>query len=150
MCVEYTPLGPDDVRDVAALESQCFSSAWKEEQYAALVEKGVCRLFGARRNGELIAYIALGVIPGVPDVEVYNIAVSAAARRQGVGKKLLSLAQAAAIRNGTERILLEVRESNSAAVALYEGAGFVLSGRRAGYYTNPSEDARLYIFQCPC
>lgn len=147
---EYAALGREDTGDVAALEARCFSSAWKEEQYAALVEKGVCKLFGVRRDGELIAYIALGAVPGVPELEVYNIAVSEHARRQGVGKKLLALVLAAAARSGIERILLEVREGNAPAIALYEDAGFVARGRRAAYYTKPCEDALLYVYQVPC
>ena len=147
---EYTALGLGDVADVVALESLCFNSAWKKEQYAALVEKGVCKLFGARRDGLLVAYIALGSIPSVPELEIYNIAVSEKVRRQGVGKKLLSLVMAAALRNRVERILLEVREGNTPAIILYENAGFVFSGRRKAYYTEPVEDALLYICQLSC
>ena len=42
---------------------------------------------------------------------------------------------------GAEEVFLEVRESNTAAQALYLGAGFRPVGQRSGYYRNPREDA---------
>ena len=44
---------------------------------------------------------------------------------------------------GVRALYLEVRESNSAARALYESLGFEQVGRRRGYYQYPSEDALL-------
>jgi ribosomal-protein-alanine N-acetyltransferase len=38
-------------------------------------------------------------------------------------------------------MFLEVRESNSAARALYASRGFLAVGRRRGYYRSPVEDA---------
>jgi ribosomal-protein-alanine N-acetyltransferase len=42
---------------------------------------------------------------------------------------------------GASLITLEVRPSNTAALALYRKLGFKLMGIRKGYYTIPSEDA---------
>lgn len=147
---EFIPLDIADCGEVAGLEALCFPTAWKEEQYRVLVEKGRCKLFGARRQGRLLAYIALGTAPGLPDMEIYNIAVDPSERRKGLGKKLLELSLEAARLTSIERILLEVRESNTAARALYEGAGFVSHGRRKSYYSAPPEDAVLYIYHCAC
>jgi ribosomal-protein-alanine N-acetyltransferase len=38
---------------------------------------------------------------------------------------------------------LEVRASNEAAIGLYESLGFVVKGRRRGYYEREGEDALL-------
>jgi ribosomal-protein-alanine N-acetyltransferase len=43
-------------------------------------------------------------------------------------------------------VFLEVRESNAAARCFYEKAGFVQTGRRKSYYTDPAEDAVLYRY----
>ena len=48
-----------------------------------------------------------------------------------------------AARRGCPTALLEVRESNTRALALYRTAGFVQAGRRPGYYNHPREDALL-------
>jgi ribosomal-protein-alanine N-acetyltransferase len=46
-------------------------------------------------------------------------------------------------RRSLAAIMLEVREHNEAAIALYDEAGFVPVGRRRGYYERPREDAIL-------
>ena len=46
--------------------------------------------------------------------------------------------------SGIRAFTLEVRESNAAAQALYESLGFVCEGIRPGYYTKPSEGAKIY------
>ncbi len=65
------------------------------------------------------------------------------ARRKGLGKRLLQALLDAA-RETKSSVFLEVRESNAAARALYENAGFEQTGRRPSYYTSPLEDAILY------
>ena len=40
-------------------------------------------------------------------------------------------------------LTLEVRPSNTAAIALYEGFGFEEVGRRKNYYDLPKEDALI-------
>ena len=73
-----------------------------------------------------------------------NIVVSPAARRTGIGKRLLDALLQAARETNNAAVFLEVRESNHEARAFYEHVGFKLDGRRKSYYFNPSEDAILY------
>ena len=40
-------------------------------------------------------------------------------------------------------LTLEVRDSNAAAIALYEALGFTQIGLRKNYYQHPKEDARI-------
>jgi ribosomal-protein-alanine acetyltransferase len=79
-----------------------------------------------------------------PEWELENIVVAPAARRTGVGRKLVHALIAAAHETDSESVFLEVRESNSATRALYEQCGFTAQGRRKSYYSNPSEDAVIY------
>ena len=79
-----------------------------------------------------------------PEWELENIVVAPAARRTGVGRKLVDALIAAARETNSECVFLEVRQSNSAARALYEQCGFTAQGRRKSYYSNPSEDAVIY------
>jgi ribosomal-protein-alanine N-acetyltransferase len=44
---------------------------------------------------------------------------------------------------GARALELEVRAGSVGAIALYDGLGFVVAGRRAGYYREPAEDALL-------
>ncbi len=79
-----------------------------------------------------------------PEWELENLVVVPGARRKGIGKRLLNALLAAARKTDNSAVFLEVRESNAAARALYETAGFERIGRRYAYYTSPSEDAILY------
>jgi [ribosomal protein S18]-alanine N-acetyltransferase len=78
------------------------------------------------------------------DWEIENIAIAGAARRRGLGTRLLGTFLDHARSQGGTSVFLEVRESNRAARLLYEKWGFEESGRRSGYYTQPQEDAIVY------
>jgi [ribosomal protein S18]-alanine N-acetyltransferase len=73
--------------------------------------------------------------------ELDTMAVDARARRRGMGRALLEAMVAWAAGRGAQRMGLEVRTSNAAALMLYRRLGFAEEGRRAGYYSDPAEDA---------
>ena len=79
------------------------------------------------------------------DWELENIAVLPESQRQGAGQALLAELVAQARTERAERILLEVRASNEAALRLYQRCGFKQIGRRAQYYRNPTEDALVMV-----
>lgn len=81
---------------------------------------------------------------GAAEWELENIVVSPAARRRGLGLRLLDTLLTHAKETNGAPVFLEVRESNTAARSLYQKAGFRQTGRRKSYYTNPLEDAVLY------
>ena len=68
------------------------------------------------------------------EAEVLTIAVMPAARRQGLGRALLTGAMRDAAGRGAQSMFLEVARDNTAALRLYRGMGFVQVGLRAGYY----------------
>ena len=76
--------------------------------------------------------------------EIENIAVIAERQRSGLGRALLGELVSRARLAGGSSVILEVRESNAAACALYEKLGFMEEGRRKSYYHAPKEDAVLY------
>jgi ribosomal-protein-alanine N-acetyltransferase len=97
-----------------------------------------------RSCGFLVAQIGFAQNGG-PEWELENIAVLPEFRRRGLGRELLSALLKHARLQGAERILLEVRESNLAAIRLYQAAGFQQRGRRREYYLNPAEDALILV-----
>ncbi len=84
-----------------------------------------------------------------PDWEIENVAVAAAARRRGLGTRLVTETLDLARARGAGSVFLEVRESNQAARRLYERLAFLQTGRRKSYYHNPIEDALVYSFRFP-
>jgi len=79
----------------------------------------------------------------VDEVHVFRVTVAAPWRQQGVGALLLDGLVAWARVLGARDVVLEVRETNEAARALYARAGFVADGRRVDYY--PGGEAALLL-----
>ena len=81
--------------------------------------------------------------------EIENIAVTGAARRCGLGSRLVGELLDHVRSRAGKTVFLEVRESNRAARALYEKWAFIEVGRRKAYYQNPAEDALILKFNFP-
>jgi ribosomal protein S18 acetylase RimI-like enzyme len=70
-----------------------------------------------------------------------TVGVVPAARRAGIGRRLLDVLLVEAVRRGAREAFLEVRADNDAARAMYRGAGFDEIGIRRGYYAGGKVDA---------
>jgi len=81
--------------------------------------------------------------------EIENIAVTGAARRCGLGSRLVGELLDVIRSRGGKSVFLEVRESNRAARSLYEKWAFLEVGRRKMYYQDPTEDALVLKFIFP-
>jgi ribosomal-protein-alanine N-acetyltransferase len=129
-----------DTEALAALERAASPHPWSTSQLRAELVRGdpdaVLVLEG---RGGLVAYCASRLL--VDEVHIMNLLVHNVARRAGLGRFLLERAVARARRAGARLTLLEVREGNAGARALYRACGFAEIGRRRRYYTNPVEDA---------
>jgi len=77
------------------------------------------------------------------ELEILDLAVARNLRRTGAASFLLQNFLQRETRTGVSQVLLEVRESNSAAIALYHKFGFSTAGRRPNYYHSPVESAVL-------
>lgn len=73
------------------------------------------------------------------ELTLHNIAVLPSARGQGLGKCLLNDVLDHAQQYGLT-VFLEVRQSNAAAIGLYQSANFDVIGRRPDYY--PTQQGR--------
>lgn len=126
------------INGIAQLEKECFSEPWSvnalEESFAAGT-----RFFTAKSGDKVIGYIGIGAV--VDEGYVTNIAVTEQYRKHGVGTLLLQKVFSFAREKGLSFVSLEVRESNSRAISLYEKQGFVREGERRNFYTNPKENA---------
>jgi ribosomal-protein-alanine N-acetyltransferase len=74
------------------------------------------------------------------EVTLMDVAVAPSARRRGAGRALVEELLAFARARDARLVVLEVRKSNAAAIALYERLGFEAVGVRRGYYDD-GEDA---------
>lgn len=118
---------------------------WPADVYArALSPEAVPRriaLVAEAPEARLAGFLMTVLIP--PLAELESIGVAKGAQRQGVGGQLLTkLFEILGDQRITD-VMLEVRESNLGARALYRSMGFGETGRRSGYYAEPKEDAIL-------
>jgi len=136
---------PADIPAIVALERQSEAAAhWNDQNYASLfTADGPRRLvLITESEGAAVAFVVARVVGSEWDVE--NIVVAAQMRRQGIASEFIRRIVEQAEADGAQKIVLEVRESNLPARALYEKAGFVESGSRSGYYRDPEENAICY------
>jgi [ribosomal protein S18]-alanine N-acetyltransferase len=137
--------GVGDLAGVVALErSVAEAPHWGEGEYAAIINGGVVRrcLLIAEAEGRLLGF-AVGKVIGLGAElgELESVVVAEAARRGGVGRALCGGVVAWCRAEGAGVVELEVRAGSAGVIALYEGLGFVVVGRRKEYYGEPVEDA---------
>lgn len=135
--VKITLATLSDVKDIANIETNSFSTPWSENAISESLNSGTT-FYIARLNNKVVGYMGLSKVVG--EGYVTNIAVLPEYRRLGIGEKILGYAIKNS-KNELEFISLEVRFSNNAAISLYEKLGFENVGVRKRFYTNPTEDA---------
>ncbi|MCD8503596.1 MAG: tRNA (adenosine(37)-N6)-threonylcarbamoyltransferase complex dimerization subunit type 1 TsaB [Burkholderiaceae bacterium] len=125
------PMMPVDINDVVELERQSQAFPWSrrnfEDALAARYSAWVLRL-----NDTLAGFCV--AMPTPDDVHLLVIAVAPDYRRKGLATQLLAQVEQLARDHGVSRVLLEVRPSNTRALAFYAKQGFVEIGKRRGYY----------------
>ncbi|MCR4762546.1 MAG: tRNA (adenosine(37)-N6)-threonylcarbamoyltransferase complex dimerization subunit type 1 TsaB [Lachnospiraceae bacterium] len=143
--IELRRMLPADAAAEAARETACLGrEAWSERLLAEAADRRDSVYLVAVFDGRSIGHAGIRNVCG--EGEITNVCVDEAWRRQGVGERMLRelLAQGKAL--GIEACTLEVRQSNTAAIRLYEKLGFVCAGARPGFYEEPREDALIYDF----
>jgi ribosomal-protein-alanine acetyltransferase len=138
---------PVDVGAIMELETATFESdAWSTESMSSeLASQHTYYLFAfdPTTPAELAGYGGLLAPQGSGDADIQTIAVAPAARRQGLGRTLVTAMLAEAVARGASQVFLEVRADNPNARALYDSLGFEQIAVRANYYQPDGVDAQI-------
>lgn len=140
------PPAPGDFAALAANEAACHIHPWSRRLLAdALGERHTVMLV-AVAGGTVVGHVAARQV--VDEGEVLNLCVAPEWRRRGWGRALLTAMLDRLGRRGAERVVLEVRASNTAAAGLYTALGFETLQVRRAYYPpaepgGPRENARV-------
>jgi ribosomal-protein-alanine N-acetyltransferase len=130
----------DEIDEIARLQSETFTNPWSADSLRWEIENtDVARLYVLRVDGALVGFCACWVI--LDELHINSLAIAHAWRRKGLASRLLREVCRDARESGATQATLEVRRSNTAALALYESLGFTSEGVRADYYQSPREDA---------
>ena len=146
------PALESDLEAVLKIERDSFGDPWSRESFESSLALDRMRFLVAEEAGAgshkgeagevgVLGYVVVLLL--MDEAEIANLAVTPTTRRRGIGGLLLDRVAAEASDAGVRSLYLEVRESNSAARALYETRSFLPVGRRRGYYQRPQEDALL-------
>ena len=132
-----------DIDAIVGLEAESFTNPWSRETLVwELRNSDVTRVYVLRDDeGRTLAFCSCWVI--FDELHINTLAVAPAARRTGLATLLLRQVMAEAARAGARKATLEVRASNTAALALYSRLGFHVAAQRPRYYTRPEEDALI-------
>jgi ribosomal-protein-alanine N-acetyltransferase len=131
---------PSDIAAVGAVERASYAFPWSEGIFRDCLRVGyLCRV--AELEGDIVSY---GIVAmGAGEAHILNLCVAEKLRGRSVGRQMLMLLLERARQAGMTEAFLEVRPSNTLAIALYQSVGFIQVGLRKGYYQSADgrEDA---------
>jgi ribosomal-protein-alanine N-acetyltransferase len=131
-----------DLDQVLDIERASFPTPWTRAAFCYEIEQNkVARCTVLRGRRGIVGYLCLWEIGH--EIHITNLAVEPEWRRRGVARQLLGAALIEGVARGVTLAFLEVRPSNTRALALYESLGFQVIGRRNGYYFDTGEDALI-------
>lgn len=135
-------LAPNARKTAAAIDAACFGAErWSENSFGEELECPLTRCVAYRERGAIVGFAAMRCVFDRADIE--RVAVLPEHRRKGIATKLLRDLIEFGIGRGIKSFMLEVRESDAGAIAMYEKLGFERVGTRARYYGGV-EAARVY------
>lgn len=132
-------LQDSDLDQIICIEENTFSDPWTKEDFQLASQKEGNLYLVGEVNGQVVGYVGCWGI--LDEGYIYNVAVDAIYRRQGIAYQLLLEVILQMTNRGISSMTLEVRASNQGAIALYESLGFVNVGIRKDFYVKPIEDA---------
>jgi len=144
--VNARPMRLADIPPVMAIAADVNQAPrWATEAYRRAVDLAAvpARIALVADDPEIgvLGFLVTVLIP--PQAELETIVVAKPAQRQGIARRLMALLFADLKERQITEVVLEVRESNLPALALYRAFGFVQTGSRSRYYSEPEEDAIL-------
>lgn len=132
----------DELATVAAIDARAYRFPWSEKIFRDCLQAGYDGWVMRDNRDVLIGYALMSMAVG--EAHVLNLCIAPERQGEGLGHALMVRLMAFARARGMHVILLEVRRSNQAAIALYHGLGFQRIGLRRCYY--PADGGREDAF----
>ena len=123
---------PADLADILQLGNDTGLNNWTESDFSSVLESETGELTLALSADALVGVIASSSV--IDEVTLLNVAVRRDHQRRGIARLMIQDMLGRRVADGAGRCLLEVRESNRGARALYQSLGFVVDGKRPDYY----------------
>ncbi|USE83883.1 ribosomal protein S18-alanine N-acetyltransferase [Acinetobacter tibetensis] len=137
---------PSDLAAVTAIEQLVQTHPWKEQQFKESIDSYHSTVI--EQQGQVVGFCILQ--PVLDEANLLLMAIHPNQQGKGLGYRLLD-ESIALLKNQPVQIFLEVRESNQAAIALYEKSGFHQIDLRKNYYPSSNggrEHAIIMVKAC--
>jgi ribosomal-protein-alanine N-acetyltransferase len=143
--VRIDAMNAGDLATVAGIDG---ATRMDEAQLKDELARTWSRLWVAREDGDgVVAFLVSWHV--ADELHVLNVATRENRRRRGIGRALMDVVIAYARREHVKHVLLEVRRSNAAAIALYRSVGFFAMGVRAKYYPDDEDAVEMVLLLDP-
>ena len=139
--MKVVPMTMEDAKELAILDQLCFSVPWSEKSFLEEAKNPLATYFVAKEDEKIVGYGGIWNVSG--EGQITNIAVHPDNRKKGIASGILK--ELISNSKSCEKIFLEVRESNNAAICLYEKYGFEKCGVRKNFYHSPQENGIIMI-----
>ncbi len=139
--LEIREIVEEDIKALAILEQSCFPDPWSANGILETYQQNNSVILGAWQKGLMIGYVIFYYV--LDEGEIARIAVDPSCRRTGAASAIYEKLLEVCAQKQIVRVMLDVRESNAAAIAFYKKCGFTEDGIRKRFYTNPVENALL-------
>ncbi len=137
--IRILPAVADDAAGIMRLLADLDVPHWPETVWQEAIQSTLRRVVIARHDQDT-ALLGVSCVSQVLDeAELELIAVATDQRRLGIADALMRHLIASAMHEGMRMLMLEVKHSNHAAIALYHKHGFASIARRAGYYKDSGD-----------
>lgn len=127
-----------DLDRIGEIEQSSFSDPWPGQMLEGAFRSPNFIGFVLEEESRVVGYIGGGHV--LDEGEVFLVAVDSQSRNKGYGKMLVNEFIRSCLDYGVKRVFLEVRRSNTTAIACYTSCGFIKIAERARYYGD-GEDA---------
>jgi [ribosomal protein S18]-alanine N-acetyltransferase len=137
--IQIVPMRRKHLNEVMRIEASEYVRPWTSTLFLSELAQKTRRYTVATTDGVVVGYTGLMLIQD--EGHVNTLTVDGNFQRRGIGTMLLLDLARAAADGGSHHIILEVREHNEGAKALYMQFGFAPIGIRRNYYEETGENA---------
>lgn len=134
-----------DLDQVMSIEKASFTMPWSRESYSNELSNEYATYLVCDVAGKTAGYGGIWAV--YEEAHITNVAVDPNLRMSGLGRALMQELENMVRWKRAERILLEVRPSNTAALTMYRSLGYIPTGLRKAYYSDNDEDAIIMTKQ---
>ncbi len=132
---------------ISALHGESFDpnreAVWDEKAVTDMLAMPGAFAFIVSEDGQPMGFVMAR--RAADEAEIISVGTAPEGRRRGIASALIDATAEKAARDGARRLFLEVAADNIAALACYQGRGFVSCGKRPGYYKRLSGPVDAHI-----